>query len=269
MTSGRQTVLVHGDQVVVVVEVGGGLRTYRVGGRDILDGYGPHEVCGSGRGQPLIPWPNRLAGGRYRFDGTDHQAAVDEVTTGNAIHGMTRWRSWEVTQMGEAEAVMGLALRPSPGYPFSLGLTIRYTVDDDGLAVTTTARNDGPDPCPYALGFHPYLDAFGGRVDDLELQAPGQARYVADDRGIPTRREMVDDGWDFRQGRAIGERQLDTCFTLLARDEEGRATVTLTDPATGRAVRLWMDEAFAYLMLFTGDAIAEPDRRRRHLPSNP
>jgi aldose 1-epimerase len=267
--SGRQTVLVHGDQVAVVVEVGGGLRTYRAAGREILDGYGPDQLCDSGRGQPLIPWPNRLAGGRYTFEGATYQAAVDEVATGNAIHGLARWRSWDVTQSGEAEAVMSLRLRPSPGYPFSLDLAIRYTVGDDGLTVTTTARNDGTGPCPYAVGFHPYLAAFGGVVDDLDLQAPGQARYFADDRGIPTGREMVDGEWDFRPGRPIGDRHLDTCFTLLARDATGRATVALTDPRSGDAVRLWMDEAFGYLMLFTGDTVADPARRRRGLAVEP
>lgn len=267
--SGRQTVLVHGDQQAVVVEVGGGLRTYRAGGREILDGYGPGEVCDAGRGQPLIPWPNRLAGGRYTFEGTAHQAPIDEVPAGNAIHGLTRWRSWAVSQIGETEAVMSLHLRPSPGYPFSLDLAIRYTVADDGLTVATTARNEGTGPCPYALGFHPYLTAFGGVVDDLDLQAPGQARYFADGHGIPTGREMVDDAWDFRPGRRIGDRRLNTCFTDLARDETGRATVALTNPGTGERVRLWMDKAFGCVMLYTGDAIADPVRRRRGLAVEP
>ncbi|MDQ2728870.1 MAG: aldose 1-epimerase family protein [Actinomycetota bacterium] len=267
--SGRQTVLVHRDQQVVVVEVGGGLRRYRAGGREIVDGYGPDEMCGSGRGQPLLPWPNRLAGGRYSFEGTTYQAPLDELPAGNAIHGLARWRSWDVAQTEEAEAVMRLALRPSPGYPFSLAVAIRYTLDDDGLTVTTSARNDGTGPCPFALGFHPYLAAYGGVVDDLDLQAPGQARYFADDHGIPTGREMVDGEWDFGRGRPVGDRHLDTCFTFLARDGTGRATVRLSDPRTARAVRLWMDEAFGYVMVFTGDTISDPDRRRRGLAVEP
>ncbi|MGI8751986.1 MAG: aldose 1-epimerase family protein [Acidimicrobiales bacterium] len=267
--SGRQTVLVHGDQRAVVVEVGGGLRTYRAAGREILDGYGPDQMCDAGRGQALVPWPNRLAGGRYTFEGTTYQAPLDEVPAGNAIHGLARWRSWDVNQTGEAEAAMSLSLRPSPGYPFSVDLAIRYTLDDGGLTVTTTARNEGPGPCPYALGFHPYLAAFGGVVDDLDLQAQARARYLADDHGIPTGREMVDGAWDFGSGRRIGDRHLDACFSLLARDETGRAVVTLTNPGTGTAVRLWMDEAFGYMMLFTGDTISDPDRRRRGLAVEP
>ena len=38
--SGEQWTISHGEQEAVVVEVGGGLRGYRVGGLDILAGYG-------------------------------------------------------------------------------------------------------------------------------------------------------------------------------------------------------------------------------------
>ena len=47
--SGEQIEIALGDHRAVVVEVGGGLR---------VDGYGPDEMCASGRGQGLIPWPN-------------------------------------------------------------------------------------------------------------------------------------------------------------------------------------------------------------------
>jgi aldose 1-epimerase len=67
--SGEQIELAADGQRVVVVEVGGGLRSYSVDGRAVLDGYGENELCTSGRGQVLIPWPNRLQGGSYEFSG--------------------------------------------------------------------------------------------------------------------------------------------------------------------------------------------------------
>ena len=56
--SGEQVELTFGEQRAVVVGVGAGLRTYTVGDRTILDGYGVGDVCPSGRGQLLAPWPN-------------------------------------------------------------------------------------------------------------------------------------------------------------------------------------------------------------------
>lgn len=274
LPSGRQVVLHHQDQVAVVVEVGGGLRSYGAGGREVLDGYGPDELCPSGRGQALIPWPNRLARGHYRFAGVDAQAALDEPAAGNAIHGLTRWRTWDVATEagggGPGRAVMSHRLRPSPGYPFDLELAITYTLGDSGLTVATTARNVGNRPCPYAVGFHPYLSAGGGLVDDLALRAPGQVRYLVDDYGIPTGTEAVAGAeWDFCPGRRIGAVRLDTGYTDLQRGPDGRATVILGDPVTGRGATVWMDAAFTHLMLFSGDTVADIDRRRRGLAVEP
>ena len=71
--SGEQIEIVAEDQQAVVVEVGGGLRSYSAGGRELVDGYGADQMSSSGRGQALIPWPNRLQDGSYEFDRRRHQ----------------------------------------------------------------------------------------------------------------------------------------------------------------------------------------------------
>ena len=71
--SGEQYDLSFGAQRATIVEVGGGLRTYEVGEREVLDGYGIDEQCASGRGQVLVPWPNRIAEGVYSFDGPEQR----------------------------------------------------------------------------------------------------------------------------------------------------------------------------------------------------
>jgi len=86
--SGEQVEIALGDQRAVLVGVGGGLRSYAIAGSDVIDGYGIGEMSTSGRGQVLIPWPNRLADGRYRFDGIDYQVPLTEPEKHNAIHGL-------------------------------------------------------------------------------------------------------------------------------------------------------------------------------------
>src|SRR2546429_6232464 len=61
--SGEQIELACGDQRVVVVEVGAGLRSYFADDRAGVDGYAADEIATSGRGPPLIPWPNPIAVG--------------------------------------------------------------------------------------------------------------------------------------------------------------------------------------------------------------
>jgi galactose mutarotase-like enzyme len=47
--SGEQVEISFGHQLAVVVEVGGGLRSYSSAGRDVLDGYGVDEPSASAR----------------------------------------------------------------------------------------------------------------------------------------------------------------------------------------------------------------------------
>jgi aldose 1-epimerase len=269
LPSGDQIELRHGDHRAVVVEVGGALRAYDVGGRALLDGYAEDEMCPSARGQSLIPWPNRLRDGAYTFEGEDLQVPLTEPSAHNAIHGLVRWEPWTAAGRSGDRVRMEHVLHPRDGYPFTLHLAIEYALGDDGLTVRTTATNAGAGRCPYGAGAHPYLTAGTAVVDPCELRAPGAVRMLSDDRGIPTGEEPVDGTpYDFREPRTLGDLQLDTGFAQLRRDEDGLARVRLAAPE-GDAVTLWQDEGYAYLMLFTGDSLPDESRRRGGLGVEP
>ncbi len=246
----------------MVVEVGGGLRSYGAGGVDVLDGYGEDERCSSGRGQPLLPWPNRLDAGRYELDGIEHQAPLTEVAAGNAIHGLTRWSSWTLLDATTSSATLGHVLRPQPGWAWTLHLATHYVLADDGLEVTVTARNESDLPCPFGAGFHPYLRAPTGRVDDLALTVPAATRYLADDRGIPTGTEAVSDTpWDFRSRRPIGGQVIDVAYTDLDTDAGGSSRVIVADPASGRSTSVELGAGWSHVMIFTGDTVGARARQ--------
>jgi aldose 1-epimerase len=265
--SGEQIEIASGDQRAVVVEVGGGLRAYSAAGRELLDGYPADGEIVSGRGQVLIPWPNRLRDGTYEFDGQRHQLPLTEPEHHNAIHGLVRWADWTVGEREESRVVMEHVIHPSPGYPFSLAVSIEYALSDDGLSVATKATNGGEDPCPYGAGAHPYLTLGTATVDSIVLTAPGRQMLRSDDRGIPTGRVAVDGTeYDFREPKRIGATRLDHCFTHLERDD-GIARVELRGPDESGGLTLWMDDAYGYLMLFTGDPL--PDVNRRSLAVEP
>jgi aldose 1-epimerase len=259
--SGEQIEIAHGDQRAVVVEVGGGLRAYSVAGRDVLDGYADDEVCPSGRGQVLMPWPNRIEDGVYEFNGVCHQLAIDEPEKNNAIHGLVRWAGWTVVEREPHRVVVRHRLHARPGYPFSLALEIEYRLSDEGLSVRTTATNIGTGTCPFGTGAHPYLRVGTPTVDPALLHAPARTVLQANERAIPVG-ELAVDGteYDFREPRPIGTTRLDHCFTDLERDGEGIASVTLQDPG-GTRMSLWVDESYPYLMLFTGDPLPDVSRR--------
>jgi aldose 1-epimerase len=268
LPSGRQFEIALGDQRLVVVEVGGGLRSYTVGDADVLDGYPVDGTCTSGRGQVLIPWPNRIEDGRYDFDGVSHSLPLDEVPNGNAIHGLVRWAAWTAAEHEPHRVVMAHVVHPQPGYPFSLSLSIEYSLSNAGLTVRTTATNAGDRDCPYGCGAHPYLTAGTGTVDTLELRIPAGTVLRSDERSLPIGSAPVaGTDYDFRTRRAIGGLVLDNAFTDLERDADGAARVELWDPALDAVRTLWMDEAYPYVMVFSGDPL--PDVARRALAVEP
>ena len=258
--SGRQLELRAGEgaqeSVASVVEVGGGLRSFEVGGRPVLDGYAADEMCTAGRGQLLLPWPNRLAEGRYTFGGQDFQLPITDGGTGSAIHGLARWQRWELATPAPDTCVATLELPPQPGWPFLLDLSTTYTVAPGRLQVTIEATNVGGEPCPFGAGQHPYLAV---PVDTTGLRLPVATRLELSE-GMPTGRTEPAE----RELSPIGQRRLDDCYTDLDADWSVQVT-----PPGGPTLELSGDRVWRYLQVFSGDTVPQPERRRQGLAVEP
>ncbi len=267
--SGEQFEISFAQQRATVVEVGGGVRSYADGDRDVLEPYPLEEMCDGAHGAVLAPWPNRLGDGSYEFDGERLQLALTEPARHNAIHGLLRWVSWTPVAREEARVVMGARLHPQPGYPFHLDVSVEYSLGEQGLIVVTTATNVGEQPCPYGAGQHPYLSPGDATLDGCTLELPAETLIETDtERGLPTGRSPVAGGpLDFRRPRPIGAAVIDSPFDDLRRDADGLARARLSAP-DGHTVELWVDESYPLLEVFTGDTLA-PDRRRRGLGLEP
>ena len=259
--SGRQTELVSGAAAVVVTEVGGGIRSFEIGGEPVLFGYPAGELCSGGKGQVLAPWPNRLEDGSYTFEGVAATAALDEPEHANAIHGLVRWSNWEVSQQAPDSANMGIELAPQPGYPWRIRIEVSYQLATASeLRVSVRATNLSATRAPFGVGFHPYVDAGPGGVDACSLRFAAAGRLVADERGLPGRSaETAGTEYEFERGRALGGRRLDDCFFGLGEEADWSATLQRGD---GREVTLTAGPEFAYLMCYTADTLPPRDRRR-------
>src|SRR5687768_2005422 len=121
--SGDQWAIASGDQHAVVVEVGGGLRAYRVGDWDVLDGYAEDAMAPDAAGQVLAPWPNRIRDGRYTYRGQPYSLALTEPENLNATHGLMRWLPWQAVASAADSVQVACVLAAQPGYPWSLRLT--------------------------------------------------------------------------------------------------------------------------------------------------
>lgn len=268
LPSGQQLSL-HRDHVTAVVtEVGATLRHLEVDGVAVLDGFAEDAMCDGARGQPLLPWPNRVADGRWSWEGEDHQLALTEPERSCAIHGLTRWANWELVELHADSVHLRFRVHAQPGWPFLLRCDVRYALEPDGLTTTTVLTNVGGRPCPAAAGAHPYLSAGGGTVDACRVVVPAATLLPTDERGIPTGRAPVGaHDLDLRSSTLLGDRPVDLAFTDLERGSDGRAVVRLERP-DGWAAELWLDEGYPYVEVFTGDTLA-PERRRRGLGVEP
>lgn len=260
--SGEQHEIVCGPHRAIVTEVGATLRHYSVNDVEILDGFGADEVSPAGRGQVLAPWPNRLDRGEYTFDVVRGQAALNEPEHRNAIHGLVRWLPWGVASRSSEAIELGCTLAPQPGYPWFLELGVEYRLTAEGLEVSIQAQNTSTSPAPFGIGFHPYL-AMGGPIDEAMMSIPASTRLVTDERGLPTGDEPVTGtAFDYTSSRSIGTMKLDTCYAQMIRSDDGLVRARVSAPERDRDTTIWADERFPYLMVYTGDTLEPPPRRR-------
>ena len=258
--SGEQFEISHGEQHATVVEVGGGVRRYRVGERDLLDGYAQDRRCTGARGLPLIPWPNRIQDGAYTFDGVDYQVPLTEPERHNAIHGFGRWRNWTCRRRTGNSVQMGIVLHPQMGYPFALDVAVDYRLGEQGLTVTTRAVNIGTEPCPYGTGQHPYLTLGTDVIDPCGSTMDARRWLPTDDRGLPTGYAAVENramtfAWTTnRQPR----HRLHVHRSCSRRRRSGVGIVGAPDGAT---VALWVDEAYPFIEIYTAHTQPDPHCR--------
>ena len=268
--TGEQHELHADDQHAVVVELGAGLRSYSVGGVELLDTYGAEQAPPACHGEVLLPFPNRIDQGRYRFDGREHQLPLTEPERGNAVHGLTRFMNWQGSRRAGNRVVMSLVLRPSKGYPFTLGLAIDYSLSGRRLEVRTIARNLGTEALPFAAGYHPYFNVGTGTIDAAILQLPASSYLPTDERLIPTgRAHVAGTQFDFRDPRPIGQTALDTCFTDLAREPDGFARVRLEAPGGAPSLALELDRHHDYVQVYTSDTLPDSAAVRRAVAIEP
>src|SRR5688572_10946050 len=178
--------------------------------RDLLWGYSGTVDKKGGQGDVLIPFPGRIAGGAYTFEGTRHELAHNDKEGPNAIHGFVRAKTWleGPRSPSSAQFATRIAKGDHPGYPFDLEVVVGYELIATGLACAFVVRNAGDGPAPVGAGFHPYLVAPGGSVDGALLRCPA-SKLVEFNGLLPTGRIVdVPAELDFRQGRPIGPLRL-------------------------------------------------------------
>jgi aldose 1-epimerase len=232
-------------------------------GYDTIDGYlTKPEFFGATVGRVA----NRIAGGRFTFDGRVYNVPVNNGP--NSLHGGTKGFDkvlWEVTEVKDGPAASVTLRYVSPdgdmGYPGTLTTYATYSLDEQNqLTIDYRATTDRA--TVVNISNHAYWNLAGvgsprGAMGHL-VTIPA-ARYTPTDAtSIPTGRHVSVAGtvFDFRKATAIGDRVRDGSDPQIA---YGRGydhnwvigdAVTPTqhlmarvvEPVSGRGFELWSNQ---------------------------
>jgi aldose 1-epimerase len=216
----------------------------------------------SGHGIPLLfPFPNRIRGGRYTWDGRDYEIPPSHASydaTGNAIHGFCLDRPWRVTSRGADFAVGQFELgKDAPDrlalWPTDFRIEVRYQVRGPKLRADIRLMNPSPVPLPWGFGTHPYFKLPLGaksRPTHCLVQAPASEEWELVDC-LPTGRRLpISEAKDLREGAYFDLLKMDDVLTGLP---SGFVSVdcVIMDEACGYQVVQQAGPAFRELVVYT------------------
>jgi aldose 1-epimerase len=250
--TGAQYEIRYGVAHAVITEIGAGLRLFEVAGVPYTETYGADEHPPLGCGAVLVPWPNRVAGARWEWQGVEQQLAATEAERGNAIHGLARNQAWRRTLDEPARIELETDIPVQDGWPVPLRTSICYALDETGLTVTHTVVNVGDAPIPFGVGTHPYpRPGRSARAEStLELSADTYLPLDADTM-IPSAPPQPLAGTAYTSPINLATTTLDTPFGGATPSADGLIHHRLTGPDGG--VELWADPDFRWVQAFTAE----------------
>lgn len=205
----------------------------------------------------LAPWPNRVDGGNFTFQGETYHLEINEPDRRNAIHGFVRERPWELdpeTSDNPAAVCLTLEMEPQPGWPWRLKYAMNWSVDaTQGLRGELQVSNLSATPCPFGFGWHPYLSAGGASLDECTLRISVGNNLVLDSiRNLPTGLEQPADTV-LGQARPIVLRGLWLDHAFRAQPEPDGRVRTALCRADGSGTELSAGSWCRWLQIYTAD----------------
>ena len=213
----------HGEWTATVTVRGGAVASLAKAGRDVLrptpeGATDPLDFACF----PLVPYANRIAGGRFAFEGREVSLPVLHRFAPHALHGEGWLGLWATLEQSDDRLVLSF---DESDWPWRYEARQTLTVSDEGLRIDLALTNRDQHPMPAGLGLHPYFE----RLPNSRLDAPTTGVWIGDgivpDRLVPSNAVA-----DWTDRSLIGAPFVDHCFegwTSEARltDDDGITTV--------------------------------------------
>lgn len=167
---------------------------------------------------PLVPFVNRVRGGRFTFGGREVRLSPNMKGDPSPLHGQGWLSPWEVESASDTRALLRFVHEPGE-WPWKYEASQHFRLEPDGLSIVLDCRNLSDEPMPCGLGQHPYLNCGPQtRIDTRVMHA-----WTIDENVLPVEKVPADGRFDLA-GRAVCGKDLDHGFAGWS----GRAR--LTDP---------------------------------------
>lgn len=159
-------------------------------------------------GIPVLFPPNRIADGRFLFDGRECRLPVNEIDTNNHLHGLVVGKPWNLLNadqnMAELQFTFSTCDPEYEGFPFSFTLRRKIELTPSGLRDSMTATNLSEWKMPLGLGYHTTFPApLKMRVSTDDHQIEIGERYLPTGR-LTEWQDFDPRNWFNPHGRNIG-----------------------------------------------------------------
>ena len=205
------------------------------------------------KGAKLIPFPNRIRDGMYRFKGKSYKLPINFRSQKHAIHGLLYNQKFTVKDRSLSKGSSSITLEylylgGTSGYPFKFKVQIKYALNRDGFECSTIIRNEHSTSIPIGDGWHPYFK-LKGKLTDMLLRIPSTQQVEVDSRTIPTGELKPYE--KFSSLSKIGDEKIDAGFQL--RKGKGVAKTELLDQEDDLKVTVWQETGemkYNYVQVF-------------------
>ncbi|WP_261165107.1 aldose epimerase [Microbacterium sp. Marseille-Q6965] len=187
--------------------------------RDVLRPTADPENAGASATAcyPLIPWSNRIAGGRFTFAGVTWELDRNEDDR-NALHGVAMNHAWTVLERSPHRLRLSFDSQgvPPHTWPWRFSAELTYELRDDRLVVDTLLRNEAEEEVPAGFGHHPYfVRRMDGDAEEVRVRIPAAEMFELDECIPHDAPVSVEPRVDFRELRTLGGEHIDDDLTGL------------------------------------------------------
>jgi aldose 1-epimerase len=149
---------------------------------------------------PLVPYVNRIRGGRFSFRGRDIRLVPNMAGDPSPLHGQGWLNPWTVEENESSRAVLSYRHRAGE-WPWDYEARQELALDERRLTIRLTCRNGSNEPMPCGLGQHPYFPCGPETLLDTSVSHA----WTIDEHVLPVERVPAEGPYDLRKRLVCGQ----------------------------------------------------------------